>query len=74
MTGRRQRIHCVGGKDTIGPGLADVEVVEAIEQRAGQTAALEEPRAPALPAVVVVLPLHQRAAARCLCVRREPVA
>src|SRR3984885_5749870 len=60
------------GKGHDSPGLADVEVVEAVEQRAGESAALEEPCAPPLPAVVVVLPLHQRAAPGRLRVHREP--
>lgn len=46
--------------------LADVEVVEAVEQRAGEAAALDQPHTPALPAVVVVLPLHQRTPGRGL--------
>src|SRR6202012_2937993 len=58
------------GKGHDRPGLADIEVVEAVEQRARQPAALEEPWAPPLPAVVVVLPFHQRAAAWCLRARR----
>ena len=71
ITGRRQRVHWVTGKGHDGPGLADVEVVEAVEQWAGEAAALEQPYAPALPAVVVVLPLHQRTAARGLRVQRR---
>ncbi|CAG6936321.1 hypothetical protein PICSAR11_04438 [Mycobacterium avium subsp. paratuberculosis] len=56
------------------PGLADVEVVEAVEQRTGEAAALDQPHAPPLPAVVGVLPLHQRTAGRGLGVEAQVTA
>ena len=43
------------------PGLSDVEVVEPVEQRAGEAAAEHHSGAPALPTRIVVLPHHQRA-------------
>jgi hypothetical protein len=46
--------------------LADVEIVEPVEQRTGQAAALHQPGAPALAGLVVGLPHHERAAARRL--------
>ncbi len=56
------------------PGLADIKVVDTVEHRPGESAALDEPGAPALAPVVVVLPHHQRAAARRLGVGRQVAA
>ena len=61
--GRRERLHQ--------PGLAHIYVVESVEQGTRQPAALHQPSAPALAAVVVGFPDHKRAAAWCLGVGRE---
>ena len=64
--GRRKRQHR--------SGLADVEVVEIVEQRAGEAPAQDEPGAPALPRVIVGLPDHQRAASGGLAVDGQVIA
>ena len=73
ITGRRQRIHCVTGKDRKAPGWPTYRLSKPSNSGPGSTA-LVQPCAPALAAAVVVLPLHQRTAGGGLRVRGEPVA
>ena len=79
--GQRQADHRLAPPDPLrrgegqhGAGLPDVEVVEAVEQRAGHAAALPQPAAPALAALVAGLPHHQRAPGRRLGVRGQVAA